>query len=88
MTVLAHSARAEVSVLASAGLFQVTSNAAAAVVVVVATIAVGAAGLAAVGSFLLGARLGGSMSLAVSCVALYCGLSAGAVALFRRGVRR
>jgi O-antigen/teichoic acid export membrane protein len=47
-----------------------------------------AASIAAVGCYLLGARLGGSTGLAVGCVALYCGLSAGAVVLFRRGVAR
>ncbi len=47
-----------------------------------------AASVAAVGCYLLGARLGGSTGLAVSCAALYCGLSAAAVALFRgRGPR-
>ena len=47
-----------------------------------------AASIAAVGCYLLGARLGGSTGLAVSCVALYCGLSGCAVVLFRRGVAR
>jgi O-antigen/teichoic acid export membrane protein len=42
-----------------------------------------AAGVASVGCYVLGVKLGGSMGLAVSCVALYCGLSAVAVALFR-----
>ena len=47
-----------------------------------------AASVAAVGCYLLGARLGGSMGLAAGCVALYCGLSARAVVLFRRGMPR
>ncbi|OLF08244.1 lipopolysaccharide biosynthesis protein, partial [Actinophytocola xanthii] len=46
-----------------------------------------AAAVAAVACYLLGARVGGSTGLAVSCVVLYSGLSAAAVTLFLRRVR-
>ncbi|MET0234181.1 MAG: oligosaccharide flippase family protein [Kibdelosporangium sp.] len=45
------------------------------------------AGVAAIGCYLLGARMGGSVGLATSCVVLYGGLSAAALMLFLRRTR-